>query len=128
MANNARYKEWFGAHTATRFNQVKAVLTKIRDRMKTVTFTYDLSGSGCQSGWYAYTHKGDTTIWFCGQFWAAPATGTDSKAGTMVHEHSHSDAKTDDVTYGTANARSLAISNPNQAVKNADNYEYFAGG
>jgi len=96
--------------------------------MKSVVFTYDLSGSGCQSGWFAYTHKGDTTIWLCGNFWAAPATGTDSKAGTTIHEHSHSDANTDDVTYGQTKARALATSNPNQAVKNADNYEYYAGG
>ncbi len=128
LANNAQYKEWFGAHTAARFNKVKSVFTKIRDRMKTVAFTYDLSGAGCKSGVYAYTHKGDTRIWFCGAFWSAPAAGTDSKAGTVVHEHSHSDANTDDVTYGQTNARALATSKPDQAVRNADNYEYYAGG
>ncbi|HBI44476.1 MAG TPA: hypothetical protein DDY78_16735, partial [Planctomycetales bacterium] len=75
------------------------------------------------------THiPGDTTIWFCGAFWAAPATGADSKAGTVVHEHSHSDANTDDLTYGQTNARALATSKPDQAVRNADNYEYYAGG
>ena len=33
------------------------------------------------------------TINLCGAFWDAPATGTDSKAGTLVHEvsdHSYS--------------------------------------
>ncbi len=128
LANNPQYKEWFGAYTVARSNKVKTVLTKIRDRMKTVAFTYDLSGAGCKSGWFAYTHKGDTTIWFCGAFWSAPATGTDSKAGTVVHEHSHSDANTDDVTYGQPNARALATNNPDRAVQNADNYEFFAGG
>jgi peptidyl-Lys metalloendopeptidase len=128
LANDARYQEWFGAHTAARFKKVTSVYTKVRDRMKSVVFTYDLSGSGCQSGWFAYTHKGDTTIWLCGSFWVALATGTDSKAGTIVHEHTHSDADTDDVTYGQTNARAFATSNPNQAVKNADNYEYYAGG
>jgi hypothetical protein len=128
LADNAQYTEWFGTYSAARVKKVKAVYTKIRDRMRTVTFTYDLSGAGCKSGWFAYTHKGDTTIWFCGNFWVAPATGTDSKAGTVVHEHSHSDANTDDLTYGQTNARALAKSNPDQAVRNADNYEYYAGG
>jgi peptidyl-Lys metalloendopeptidase len=128
LANNAQYTEWFGTHTAARFNKVKSVYTEIRDRMKTVTFTYDISGVGCQSGWFAYTYKGDTAIWLCGAFWSVGATGTDSKAGTIVHEHSHSDANTDDVTYGQTNARALATNKPAQAVKNADNYEYFAGG
>jgi hypothetical protein len=128
LANDARYKEWFGVYSAARFNRVKAVYTKIRDRTRLVTFTYDLTGAGCKSGWFAYTHKRDTRIWFCGGFWAAPATGTDSKAGTMVHEHSHSDADTDDLTYGQTKARALAASQPDQAVRNADNYEYYAGG
>jgi peptidyl-Lys metalloendopeptidase len=128
LANDARYKEWFGTHTAARFSKVKSVFAKIRKRMTTVTFTYDLSGTGCKSGTFAYTYKGGTTIWFCGAFWTAPATGTDSKAGTVVHEHSHSDASTDDLTYGQANARALAASDPAQATRNADNFEYYAEG
>jgi hypothetical protein len=128
LANNARYREWFGAYSAARFNKVKAAYTKIRNRMRTVTFTYDLSGAGCKSGWFAYTHKGDTRIWLCGSFWTAPPVGTDSKAGTVLHEHSHSDANTDDLAYGQTNARALATSQPDNAVRNADNYEYYAGG
>ena len=96
--------------------------------MLAAKFTYDLTGAGCQSGWFAYTHKGDTTVWMCGAFWTAPANGTDSKAGTVVHEHSHCDADTDDLTYGQAGAKGLATGKPDQAVRNADNYEYFAGG
>jgi peptidyl-Lys metalloendopeptidase len=46
----------------------------------------------------------------------------------MVHEHSHADADTDDVTYGQTNARALAADTPAQAVTNADNFEYYAGG
>jgi peptidyl-Lys metalloendopeptidase len=98
--------------------------------MKAVVFTYDLSGTGCCSGVYGYTYKGSSTIWFCEPFWKAPAIGTDSRAGTLVHEHSHSDAKTDDLpnAYGQKNARALAANMPAQAVRNADNFEYFAEG
>ena len=55
-------------------------------------------------------------------------TGTDSKAGTLIHEMSHFTvvAGTDDYVYGQAGAKNLAITNPNNAVNNADNHEYFA--
>ena len=58
----------------------------------------------------------------------APATGTDSKAGTLVHEMSHFNATagTDDHVYGQTGAKNLAISDPASALDNADNHEYFA--
>ena len=57
-----------------------------------------------------------------------PEHGTDSKAGTLVHEMSHFDivAGTEDHVYGQAGAKSLAISDPARAVDNADSHEYFA--
>jgi peptidyl-Lys metalloendopeptidase len=56
------------------------------------------------------------------------STGTDSKAGTIVHEQSHFTVNggTKDYVYGQAAAKRLAISNPAQAIMNADNHEYFA--
>lgn len=56
------------------------------------------------------------------------STGTDSRAGTIVHEQSHFTVNggTDDHVYGQSGAKSLAISNPANAVDNADNHEYFA--
>jgi len=130
LTSNTRYTEWFGVHSATRFKRVKANYTKVRTRLETVQFTYNLTGSGssCGSGVYAYTFPGTSTIWFCSAFWAAPAKGTDSKAGTVVHEHTHSDASTDDIQYGQVACRNLAATNPNSAVRNADSHEYYAGG
>ena len=96
--------------------------------MESKTFTYDLTGTGCGSGVFAYTYRGTTTIWMCDAFWSAPATGTDSKAGTMVHEHSHASAFTDDTTYGQPNCRKLAVNSPDKATKNADSHEYYVGG
>lgn len=128
LAKNARYVEWFGAHTTVRFNKVKLNYTAVKTRMETIQFTYDLTGSGCGSGVFAYTYKGTSTIWFCDQFWAASATGTDSKAGTVLHEHTHSDASTDDNVYGQASCRAMAINQPNKAIANADSHEYYGGG
>jgi hypothetical protein len=62
------------------------------------------------------------------RLWSAPRTGTDSRAGTLIHEVSHFNvvAGTDDIVYGQAGAKSLAASDPNGAINNADNHEYFA--
>jgi peptidyl-Lys metalloendopeptidase len=67
------------------------------------------------------------TIYVCKAFWSAPMTGTDSKAGTLVHEMSHFTvvAGTDDWVYGQAGAASLATSDPAKAIDNADSHEYF---
>ena len=64
----------------------------------------------------------------CNAYWNAPLTGTDSKAGTLIHEMSHFTivADTDDYVYGQTAARNLANTNPTNAVDNADNHEYFA--
>ena len=68
------------------------------------------------------------TVFLCPVFWSAPALGTDSKAGTIVHESSHftRNGGTQDYKYGQTNCAALAISNPSQAVRNADSHEYFA--
>src|SRR5262249_37843775 len=84
---------------------------------------------GCTSSAYAYVYPSQHyQIYVCNAFWNAPLTGTDSKAGTLIHEMSHFNvvAGTDDHVYGQAGARNLAISNPNAAVDNADSHEYFA--
>ncbi|MFT4636565.1 MAG: peptidyl-Lys metalloendopeptidase [Chitinophagales bacterium] len=61
-------------------------------------------------------------------FWSAPRSGTDSKAGTIIHELSHFNilGGTVDNVYGQSAARSLARNNPSSAINNADNHEYFA--
>ena len=92
---------------------------------KTITATCP---TDCQDT-YAYVYPNEPyLIYFCGLFFSAPFTGTDSKAGVFVHELSHFNiiAGTDDVVYGQANARELARSYPATAITNADNYEYFA--
>jgi peptidyl-Lys metalloendopeptidase len=55
------------------------------------------------------------------------STGTDSKAGTIVHENSHFTANgaVEDHVYGQGDAQALAKSNPAQAIMNADSHEYL---
>jgi hypothetical protein len=124
--DNATYKLWFGEHTIARATIVKDNYAKIKQRMETVEFTYDLTGSECTDDTYAYTTVGGSTIWLCAQFWAASATGFDSKAGTVVHEHSHASARTEDLVYRQDPCKELARTNPAKAIRNADTHEYFA--
>ena len=126
-----RYKEWFGAYDLNRWNRVQANFNKIYSAAATKTVGFDCS---CDDGpdpasTFAYVYANDPyNMNVCGAFWRAPLTGTDSRAGTIVHEISHFIivANTDDHVYGQNAARSLAMSNPARAITNADNHEYFA--
>ena len=122
----ARYKSWFGAYTSTRYGKAKTHFTKINGAVGTAAMTFDC---GCTDDSYAYTYPAQPyAIYLCGAFWDAPLSGTDSRAGTIVHETSHFNvvASTDDWAYGKADAKSLAASNPTEALDNADSHEYFA--
>jgi len=122
-----RYTTWFGVYNSIRYNTVKSHFTNIKSAMDTASVTFDC---GCKKkNVYAYVYANQPyKIYLCGVFWTAPATGTDSKAGTLIHEMSHFTvvAGTDDWAYGQTNAKALAISNPTNAVDNADSHEYFA--
>jgi peptidyl-Lys metalloendopeptidase len=121
-----RYLEWFGAYTLTRYTTVTGHFESIFDAFTTAGITFDCK---CKQNYYAYVYPNRPyNIYLCKVFWQAPATGTDSKAGTLIHEMSHFDvvAGTDDFVYGQDGARNLAATNPDQAIMNADNHEYFA--
>jgi peptidyl-Lys metalloendopeptidase len=122
-----RYVTWFGAYESSRYNTVKSHFVAISDAMDTKPVTFNC---GCKKkNVYAYVYSNQPyTIYLCGVFWSAPMTGTDSKAGTLIHEMSHFTvvASTDDWAYGQTNAKSLALSDPSKAIDNADSHEYFA--
>lgn len=125
-STSARYITWFGAFTSLRYNTVKSNFTNIKNAMDTASINFDC---GCKKRYYAYVYPNQPyNIYLCSIYWQAPATGTDSKAGTLIHEMSHFTvvAGTDDWVYGQAGAKNLAISDPNKAVDNADSHEYFA--
>jgi peptidyl-Lys metalloendopeptidase len=121
-----RYTTWFGAYSSSGWNTAKSHFVAIKDVYDTKTVTFDCS---CKKKYYAYVYPNQPyKIYLCSVFWQAPMTGTDSKAGTIIHETSHFDvvAGTDDWAYGQTNAKALAISDPSKALNNADSHEYFA--
>ncbi|QRW27459.1 peptidyl-Lys metalloendopeptidase [Rhizoctonia solani] len=121
-SGTTRYTTWFGTFTSSRFSTVKSHYSLIgTDATST---TYDCTCT--ESGTYAYVYPSSPGyVYLCGAFWNAPNTGTDSRAGTIVHEQSHFTVNggTDDHVYGQSGAKSLAKSSPDQAIDNADNHD-----
>ncbi|QSQ17081.1 M35 family metallo-endopeptidase [Myxococcus landrumensis] len=121
-----RFKTWFGPYNATTRNQIRTHFNTIKGAFDTKPVIIDC---GCTDNVYAYVYKSRPyRIYVCNLFWSAPPTGTDSKAGTLIHEMSHftAVADTDDWAYGQNACRGLANSNPGRARDNADSHEYFA--
>jgi len=121
-----RYTTWFGAYSSSRYTTVKGNFGAVADAMTNKSITVDCK---CKQNYYAYVYANQPyKIYVCRAFWSAPMNGTDSKAGTLVHEMSHFDvvAGTDDVVYGQTGAKNLAISDPDKAITNADSHEYFS--
>ncbi len=121
-----RYTTWFGAYTSSRYATVRSHFSAIDSAIRTQQFVFYCD---CTSSAYAYVFSNDPyKIHLCNAFWSAPQTGTDSKAGTIIHETSHFNvvAGTSDYAYGQTACKSLANTNPKRAVNNADSHEYFA--
>jgi peptidyl-Lys metalloendopeptidase len=126
-SGTTRYTTWFGSYTSTRLTTARNHFTNIKNAFANSAVVVDCSCT--DSGTYAYVYPASPyKIYVCGAFWSAPNTGTDSRAGTLIHEMSHFNvvAGTDDWVYGQSGAKSLAISNPTNALDNADNHEYIA--
>ena len=82
-----RYSEWFGAYDAGRYATVSAHYAKILDALSNQAMKFNCD---CSDNSYAYVYPTKPyEVFLCKLFWTAPLTGTDSKAGTIVHETSH---------------------------------------
>ncbi len=125
--SNAAYKTWFGSYTASRYATVSAHYTTINSTFTTKRVAFYCDCDDPDTYAYVYSNR-PYQIHLCGAFWDAPAQGTDSKAGTLVHEASHFNvvAGTDDYAYGQAACKTLATRFPDRAIFNADSHEYFA--
>ncbi|CAE6412552.1 unnamed protein product, partial [Rhizoctonia solani] len=124
-SGTTRYTTWFGTYSSSRASTVRSHFSAIGTDASSTT--YDCST--CTSSAYAYVYANQPgRVYLCSAFWSAPNTGTDSRAGTIVHEQSHFTVNggTQDIVYGQSGARSLASSSPDRAIQNADSHEYFA--
>jgi peptidyl-Lys metalloendopeptidase len=123
-----RYTTWFGTFTSSRYSTMQQHFVALDTALDQTGGQISID-CGCKQSYYAFVYPDKPyQIHVCKAFWTAPMTGTDSKAGTLIHETSHFNvvASTDDWVYGQSGAKSLAISDPNKAIDNADSHEYFA--
>ncbi|KAK7024717.1 peptidyl-Lys metalloendopeptidase [Favolaschia claudopus] len=125
-SSTTRFATWFGTYTSAHHSTVLTHYTNMVNADYS-TFTFDCSCN--DAGTYAYVYPDEFGIvYLCPVFWQTTTTGTDSRAGTIIHESSHFTriGGTQDYVYGQSGAKSLAISNSARAIANADNHEYFA--
>ena len=79
------YETWFGAYTPAHHALVQTHFARIGSHNYT-GFAYDCS-TCTDPGTFAMVDPGEPgTVYLCGAFWDAPTTGTDSQAGTLIHE------------------------------------------
>lgn len=124
-----QYVKWFGAVDKVRLAKVKKNLGEIVGLLQeNQKFSAEcLPKDVCEKGDYAASlYKHDFLI-FCAEFFKAPLTGDNSQKGTILHEISHVAVDTEDHSYSKASTAKLALM-PNQAIENADSYEYFIEG
>ena len=128
-STGTRYTWWFGTYNASRYSTVRSNFTRIYNALSTQPFVFNCTCPAAPTA-IAYVYPTQPyRIHLCSSYWGYPNAGAPySKGSILVHEVSHFDvvANTDDVTYGTTNSHTLALSNPASALRNADNYHYFS--
>jgi len=126
-SSSPRYAHWFGNYTETRFNFVSAGYANLQSALANTQIDFLC---GCtRANTYAFVNRNRPfEINLCPVFWTTTETGTDSRAGTIVHELSHffEIIGTDDFQYGQQLVAELALTDPDRSILNADSYEYFA--
>ena len=125
-----RYTLWFGPYEPTRWATVKSTFEKIYRTLNTEAIKTNCRPSDCSVGTFSFVYPSKLPFEenVCSAFFAAPRFGTDTRAGTLIHDLSHlvGIGPTQDWVFGASAAISISKANPGQAINNADNYEYFA--
>ncbi|KAK0201350.1 hypothetical protein DFS33DRAFT_1346499 [Desarmillaria ectypa] len=116
---------WYGTFATSRY---KSTLSAFQGLVsEPASWTYDCSCT--ESDTYAYVYPSTYgKVYLCGYYWECPATGSGSRADTIIHEGSHFPKilGTDDYAYGETACKSLAKSSPAKAYLNADNHAFFS--
>lgn len=130
-----RYTTWFGTYNSARKATVLDHFKKIQSS-DPQTYQYNCHNQcaleddcDCREDTFAYVNADIFgVVHLCNAFWRAGISGTDSKAGTIIHEASHltRNGGTEDIKYGQPRCKQLALDNPADAIRNADSHEYFA--
>lgn len=112
-----RYKTWFGGPSIERLKRVRSHFQNLAGISQ---FKFNCKCD--EPAVFAYVDPIETSIYLCGAFWNAAVEGSDSKAGTIIHEGTHirTVAGTEDYAYGPQPARELAKTDGDRATMNAE--------
>lgn len=131
------FKKWFGSDSDEAKEQIKDRIAANKNVMNEANYkpgVEDTSQGPITPGSdsaneFAHVYASDPghSVYLNPLFWSATLEGTDNQAGVLLHETSHFKdvGGTRDLAYGQANALNLASNHPDQALNNADSYEYF---
>lgn len=110
---------------------VRAVLRAVLINFVKKPVRFYFGGSSIDTGTLAYVSSkasaaGPTHVHIGGRFFAMGESGLDSMAGTIVHECTHTFARTEDHKYEIQPCKNLVTKNRfTEALTNADSYMYF---
>jgi RHS repeat-associated protein len=132
------YCVFFGNQFPDRIGHVLRGFYKIREALgQAITFYYGDGHFPDGSGYESHGDYGSLNITLGPKYWERAMTGYRSRPGIIIHELSHNvhytnyddhtdtDPATSEV-YGLRAAMDLARNDPEHAIRNADNYEFFA--
>lgn len=111
----------------TRLEVVREVLRRVCRNFVRQDIRIYFGGRSIDAGTFAYVSgaTNPTKIHLGGQFFTKVKEGLASEAGTIVHECTHTFARTRDHAYRSEPCKQLALSNPGKALSNADSYKFF---
>lgn len=123
----ARFEKYFGPISEETKDQVKSNLEKIKAQSESFSVDRFKDVNPSEDGLYAQTIGGDadSDIELDKEYWNSNDSGYNSRPGTLTHEMSHQVIDTNDDAYGTTLSEELAKNDPESAMNNADNYQYY---
>lgn len=134
------YRSWFGLWDKARVKEVRRTLTALKNHIRVNKVTFFCAQTGeqnCDPGVYANVFSSDpSTVYICPPYFELPELDNSTflqvhesgtRAGTIIHEMTHFNVvgSTDDYCYSRPVCMDFARTTPNQAVRNADSFQYF---
>ena len=141
VGDTEEYVRWFGPFRTAQSEELRGNLKRI-DRALTspqlMVMCPDQGVDGCDMGTFAYVYPDRPfRVHLCAPFFNMPSSSalvpslmaydSGTREGTIIHEVSHFErtAGTDDICYNRSECRRMTVRDPDAALTNADNYQYF---
>lgn len=128
------FKKWFGIVTK---RKIDIILKRVRKTLEVCKdlgvndFKLVIESEDENLFGYIYRIIGSRPKIYLGvRFWKIKNDDEKSRAGVIIHELSHLKeiGKTEDTTYGMRDSLILAMNYPDEALYNADSFEFFISG